>query len=673
MANTVNLLSYANTFGEWMITTNGLVRENNDFGYNNYFKPTGTLYLNDPNLGLQVANNVIIAGSLQVQGVGSSGYIQNNLRVDGQVYFTNTTLGLTNTGQANIGGPLLALGAGNGLQVSNDALINGNLTIYKAITANTLTANSIIVNKVHTETLNATSINSNVTSNLINVDNILVNSQLTVNGNFVLTGTTVYNTNKFTINAGSGFGLNSYYSVARGSSSANAEIRWNEVAQYWDILDVNNSSNYSRILTANLISDSLISTSSLTMASSKAANTLNNGIQTNAAAIITANNSLKSYVDTNITAVNSFAQGAYNKANSASSTFNGTSGSATSNATIITINSTNGMTVTGVSNTLTINTPQDVRTSASPSLNGLTLSTPLSVNSGGTGSSSSAGALTNLLPSGTTAGYVLTTGGPGTFYWAAGGTGGGGGATPGTTISSTRLFPTVNASQTVFVTPTYVPGSSQLRVYINGVRQYNSDYTETSNTIVTLGTGTFAGDVVMLEVDGYINNPYYANNITFTSPFGNIVSTANTIQLAIQDLETRKAAVSSNVQFTSIGVNTAPDTTNLGSIRATGAVTAYYSDERLKTKLGNIENALDKLISLSGFYYEANETAQALGYNVKREVGVSAQEVQRVLPEVVEAAPISDEYLTVQYDRIVPLIIEAIKELKSEVDAIKGK
>ena len=42
MANTVSILSYANTFGDWVVTTNSLVKENNDFAANNYIKPTGT-------------------------------------------------------------------------------------------------------------------------------------------------------------------------------------------------------------------------------------------------------------------------------------------------------------------------------------------------------------------------------------------------------------------------------------------------------------------------------------------------------------------------------------------------------------------------------------------------------------------------------------------------------
>ena len=105
------------------------------------------------------------------------------------------------------------------------------------------------------------------------------------------------------------------------------------------------------------------------------------------------------------------------------------------------------------------------------------------------------------------------------------------------------------------------------------------------------------------------------------------------------------------------------------SIRAAGNITAYYSDERLKTHLGTIPNAVDKVKQLEGFYYEANATAQRLGYEPRREVGVSAQAVQRVLPEIVKPAPVSAEYLTIDYERLVPLLIEAIKEQQTQIDA----
>jgi hypothetical protein len=108
------------------------------------------------------------------------------------------------------------------------------------------------------------------------------------------------------------------------------------------------------------------------------------------------------------------------------------------------------------------------------------------------------------------------------------------------------------------------------------------------------------------------------------------------------------------------------------SIRAAGNITAYYSDMRLKKYLGKIENAVDKVKQLEGFYYEANEIAQKLGYKPKREVGVSAQSVQEVLPEIVADAPINSNYLTISYERLTPLLIEAIKEQQKEIDELKA-
>jgi hypothetical protein len=131
-------------------------------------------------------------------------------------------------------------------------------------------------------------------------------------------------------------------------------------------------------------------------------------------------------------------------------------------------------------------------------------------------------------------------------------------------------------------------------------------------------------------------------------------------------------ATGSSVQFSSLGVGVAGSGT-AGEIRATNNITAYYSDDRLKTRLGNIENALEKLESLTGFYYEANQTAQDLGYTVQKEVGLSAQQVQKVLPEVVVPAPIDENYLTIHYEKVIPLIVEAIKELSAEVKQIKSK
>jgi hypothetical protein len=130
--------------------------------------------------------------------------------------------------------------------------------------------------------------------------------------------------------------------------------------------------------------------------------------------------------------------------------------------------------------------------------------------------------------------------------------------------------------------------------------------------------------------------------------------------------------VGGTARVTSFGVGTNASGTT-GEIRATNNITAYYSDDRLKTRFANIDDPIGKVMSLSGFYYEANAVAQALGYEVKKEVGVSAQEVQAVMPEVVAPAPIDEQYMTVRYERLVPLLIEAIKAQQVQIDELRAK
>ena len=150
MSNTISLLSYANTFGDWLVATDYLILNWNGLYANNFFKPTGTLYLNDPILGLVVANNAIFGGLLSSQGVGSSAYIQNNLTVGGQVYFTNTSLGLTNSGDLIVLGTNYLRGnvnVSNTLYVSGLTTISNNLIVYGNITSSGhVTANDFIGN-----------------------------------------------------------------------------------------------------------------------------------------------------------------------------------------------------------------------------------------------------------------------------------------------------------------------------------------------------------------------------------------------------------------------------------------------------------------------------------------------------------------------------------------------
>ena len=147
--------------------------------------------------------------------------------------------------------------------------------------------------------------------------------------------------------------------------------------------------------------------------------------------------------------------------------------------------------------------------------------------------------------------------------------------------------------------------------------------------------------------------------------------------------------IDSSRNLTNIGTISSGALTVTGAITATGDITAYFSDERFKTKTRNIENPLEKVQALSGFMFVENELARSLGYkNDKEQVALSAQEVQAVLPEAVSLAPIDmktnqetgeitsksgENYLTVDYAKLVPLLVEAIKELKDEVDELKKR
>lgn len=79
---------------------------------------------------------------------------------------------------------------------------------------------------------------------------------------------------------------------------------------------------------------------------------------------------------------------------------------------------------------------------------------------------------------------------------------------------------------------------------------------------------------------------------------------------------------------------------NSGNWASVGDVYAYFSDERLKKKVGKIENALEKIMSLNGFKYVNNDIAKKYGYTSDDvQIGISAQEVQKILPEIVSIAP----------------------------------
>ena len=110
-----------------------------------------------------------------------------------------------------------------------------------------------------------------------------------------------------------------------------------------------------------------------------------------------------------------------------------------------------------------------------------------------------------------------------------------------------------------------------------------------------------------------------------------------------------------------VGINNTVDdlTYNLevsGSIRASSAILSN-SDERLKENIYPIDNAVSRVGQIEGVYFDWK------GKDEPRQVGVIAQQVEKVLPEVVSVD--KNSYLSVDYSKIVPLLIEAINEQSS--------
>ena len=109
----------------------------------------------------------------------------------------------------------------------------------------------------------------------------------------------------------------------------------------------------------------------------------------------------------------------------------------------------------------------------------------------------------------------------------------------------------------------------------------------------------------------------------------------------------------------------------------TGTLTQSGSDIRLKENINQIPDALTKVNSLTGFTYNWNETAQDLGYkggdHDDLQVGLSAQDVEKIQPEVIKPMGADPNYKTIQYERLIPLLVESIKELSAKNTALEAR
>lgn len=169
------------------------------------------------------------------------------------------------------------------------------------------------------------------------------------------------------------------------------------------------------------------------------------------------------------------------------------------------------------------------------------------------------------------------------------------------------------------------------------------------------------------SIDDYIVHNGDTNSyIGFNGTDSFVVFTNNTRQISIgSNATTLEYAGNAKLATTNTGVDVT------GTLNATSDVVAFYSsDERLKDNIKYIGKPLEKIEKIGGYTYDWNDKQDI--YEVgSKDVGVIAQEIEEVLPELVVTR--DNGYKAVKYEKIVPLLIESIKELKKEVDDIKKK
>ena len=231
--------------------------------------------------------------------------------------------------------------------------------------------------------------------------------------------------------------------------------------------------------------------------------------------------------------------------------------------------------------------------------------------------------------------------------------------------------------------------------FINVPSSYNQSISGYSQKLTIAGSGVGTNWGQLFIYDTNINDLNYLGLIIKADNVNNHCSIQSDKQGSTVQTPLLLNPRGNNV---GIGINNPVETLHVaGNIIATGDITSSFSDSRLKTITTTITNALDVIGKINGYKYKLNDTAISYGFknnnndnnndNNNELIGLMAQEVQAVIPEIVTLAPFDTDknkdgklisksgnnYLSIQYDKIIPYLIEAIKELKEENKIIKSK
>lgn len=185
------------------------------------------------------------------------------------------------------------------------------------------------------------------------------------------------------------------------------------------------------------------------------------------------------------------------------------------------------------------------------------------------------------------------------------------------------------------------------------------DYSSAATDITGLINGSNFGTIIEGDQNGHIVLGLRGNDsndsFAIVSGDGDYYSNDVYDKLAFRVLSNGRTTIGGN-------------TTISGSLNVTGDITAFHSsDENLKNNIELISQPIDKIKQIKGVSFDWNEKSENTGHDI----GVIAQDIEKVLPELV--ATRDNGYKAVRYEKIVALLIEAIKDQQSQIDELKSK
>jgi hypothetical protein len=224
---------------------------------------------------------------------------------------------------------------------------------------------------------------------------------------------------------------------------------------------------------------------------------------------------------------------------------------------------------------------------------------------------------------------------------------------------------------------------------------YISSYSETSGGAINIPAATkyissqFTAGTIYTRMRWVVFSSSYSSNLKVNGLSNTAISTTLSLQVNFGELTDEGfQMVRSGTEYFRVERDAVQGANNAyvkigGVLEVTSDIISLASDRRLKENIIPIDGALDKIDKINGVYFNYTDNARKAnpGFGDERQVGLIAQEIQQVLPEVIRFAPFDygvdnksisgENYLTLNYDKVVPLLLQAIKELKCELDEIK--